>query len=147
MTALTPILKRHGWLRPSNRDFLSSFFDDISLPRLFTEEKDFTPAFDVSETENELILRAEIPGMDKKDIDIQLTDGVLTIKGEKRHEKEDKEENYHFIERSYGTFSRSMRVPFDVEIEKVDATYKDGVLKVTLPKSETAKLRKIDVKS
>jgi len=147
MTALTPILRRRGLFSPPNRDLLSSFFEDFRVPGLFTEERDFTPAFDVSETENELIVRAEIPGMEKKDIDIHLTDGVLTIKGEKRHEKEDKEENYHRIERSYGAFSRTMRLPFEVETDKVDATYKDGVLKVTLPKSETAKLKKIDVKS
>ena len=147
MTALTPMLRRRGLFSPPNRDFLSSFFEDFGMPSLFTEETGFRPAFDVSETENELIVRAEIPGMEKKDIDIHLTDGVLTIKGEKRHEKEDKEENYHRIERSYGAFSRTIRLPFDVETDKVDATYKDGVLKVMLPKSETAKLKKIEVKS
>ncbi len=71
--------------------------------------------------------------MDQKDIDINLSDGLLTITGEKKHEKEDKNENYHCVERHYGKFSRTMRVPFEVKAGKVDATYKDGVLKVTLP--------------
>jgi len=147
MTTLTPILRRRRLFSPPRRDFLGSFFEDFEMPGLLTEERGFTPAFDVSETENALIVRAEIPGMDKKDIDIHLTDGLLTIKGEKRHEREDKEKNYHRIERSYGAFSRTMRLPFDVEIDKVDATYKDGVLKVTLPKSERARVKKIEVKS
>jgi HSP20 family protein len=85
--------------------------------------------------------------MNQKDIDINLSDGLLTITGEKKHEKEDKNENYHCVERHYGKFSRTMRVPFEVEAEKVDATYKDGVLKVTLPKSETAKPKKIEIKT
>ena len=79
--------------------------------------------------------------------DINLSDSLLTITGEKHHEREDKEENYHCVERHYGKFSRTMRVPFEVEGDKVDATYKDGVLKVTLPKSERAKPKKIEIKS
>jgi len=146
MTALTPILRRRGWFAPPSRNFRNSFFDDFAVPSLLSEERGFTPAFDISETENELIVRAEIPGMDKEDIDIHLTDGVLTIKGEKRHEKEDKKEDYHRVERSYGSFCRSIGLPFDVETDKVDATYKDGVLKLTLPKSERAKVKKIEVK-
>ena len=147
MTALTPILRRTRWYSPPSRDFLNSFFEDFGIPGLFTEEGGFTPAFDISETENELIVRGEIPGMDKEDMDIHLTDGLLTIRGEKRHEKEEKKENYHRTERSYGAFSRSIGLPFDVETDKVDANYKDGVLKLTLPKSKKAKLKKIEVKS
>ncbi|MDY6955137.1 MAG: Hsp20/alpha crystallin family protein [Thermodesulfobacteriota bacterium] len=147
MTGLTPILRRRGLFGPPSRSFLHSFFEDFGMPSLLTEERGFTPAFDISETENELIVTAEIPGMDKEDIDIHLSEGVLTIKGEKRHEKEDKKEDYHCIERSYGSFTRSIGLPFDVETDKVDATYKDGVLKLTLPKSERAKLKKIEVKT
>jgi HSP20 family protein len=127
--------------------FFDRLFEDFELPSPFSEEMTFTPAFDVSETENELIVKAEVPGMDQKDIDINLSDGLLTITGEKKHEKEDKNENYHCVERHYGKFSRTMRVPFEVEADKVDATYKDGVLKVTLPKSETAKPKKIEIKT
>jgi len=104
-------------------------------------------SFDVSQTEKELIVKAEVPGMDKKDININLSDGLLTISGEKKQEKEEENEKYHFVERSYGKFSRTMRLPAEVETDKADATYKDGVLKVTLPKSEATKPKKIEVKS
>ena len=127
-------------------DFFDRFFEDLGLPSLFSEETGFTPAFDVSETESELTVKAELPGMDEKEIDISLSDGMLTIKGEKKHEKEEEKKCYHTVERRYGAFSRTMRLPSEVEAEKVDATYRDGVLKVTLPKSETAKARKIEIK-
>ncbi len=147
MTALMPILRRGGLLRRPEWDFFDRFFEDLGLPRLFSEETMLTPALDVSETEKELIVKAEVPGMDKKDININLSDGLLTIKGEKKQEKEEKNENYHSVERRYGKFSRTMRLPRDIEVDKVDATYKDGVLKITLPKSESAKSKKIEIKS
>ncbi len=147
MSSLLPILRRHGLLRPYDRDMFSTLFEDFGLPTVFTEEREFMPAFDVSETENELIITAEVPGMDKKDLDIHLSEGVLTVKGEKKQETEEKKENYHCVERRYGAFSRTMRLPVDVDTDKVDAAYKDGVLKITLPKSETAKPRKIEVKN
>ena len=94
-----------------------SFFEE--RPRRKVEEvgKRF-PSLDVSETKNELVVKAEIPGMDPKDIDISLSNDILTIKGEKKQEKEEKEENYHFIERSYGAFARSVRLPGEVQGEK-----------------------------
>ena len=145
MNALIPILRGSGLVRRPDLDFFDRFFEDFALPRLFSEEPALTPAFDVSETEKELIVKAEVPGMDKKDIHINLSDGLLTIKGEKKQEK--KNENYHSVERRYGMFSRTIRLPFEVEADKVDATYKDGVLKVTLPKSEAAKPKKIEIKN
>ena len=147
MAALLPTLRRRGLVGRPAWGLFDRFFEDFDLPNPFSEEMTFTPAFDVSETENELIVKAEVPGMDQKDIDINLSDGLLSITGEKKHEKEDKNENYHCVERHYGKFSRTMRVPFEVEADKVDATYKDGVLKVTLPKSETAKPKKIEIKT
>jgi HSP20 family protein len=147
MTALIPMLRRHRLLGRPNRDFFGRFFEDFDLPTLFSEEREFMPAFDVSETEKELIVKAEVPGMDKKDIDISLSEGMLTIKGEKKQEREDKHEEYHTVERCYGAFSRTMPIPVEVDTDKVDATYKDGVLKITLPKSETAKAKKIAVKT
>jgi len=147
MTALLPTLRRRGLVGRPAWGLFDRLFEDFEVPSLFSEEMRFTPAFDVSETENELIVKGEVPGMDQKDIDINLSDGLLTIMGEKKHEKEDKNENYHCVERHYGKFSRTMRVPFEVEADKVDATYKDGVLKVTLPKCETAKPKKIEIKT
>lgn len=147
MSALIPILRRRELLRRPEWDFFDRFFEDFQLPRVLSEEREWVPAFDVSETEKELIVKAEVPGMDKKDIHINLSEGLLTIKGEKKQEKEDKNENYHCVERRYGTFTRTMRLPFEVEADKVDATYKHGVLKLTLPKSEPAKAKEIEIKS
>ena len=147
MTALTPILRRHGLLGRPHRDFFEHFFGDFGLPSLFSEEREFAPAFDVSETDKELIVKGEVPGMDKKDININLSDGLLTITGEKKHEKKEEGENYHCVERHYGKFSRTMRLPSAVNTEKVDAMYKDGVLTITLPKTETVKPKKVEIKS
>jgi HSP20 family protein len=122
-----------------------SFFEE--RPRRKIEELgEWSPSLDLSETKNDLVVKAEIPGIDPKDIDISLSNDILTIKGEKKQEREEKEENNHFIERSYGAFSRSIRLPREVQSDKIDASYKNGVLKVTLPKSEEAKKREIKIK-
>jgi HSP20 family protein len=122
-----------------------AFFE--GRPRKNTmEEGEWLPSVDVSETKNDLVVKAELPGMDPKDIDISLSDGLLTIKGEKKQEKEEKEENYHFIERSYGSFTRSVQLPREVKHENISASYKNGILKVVLPKSEEAKTKEIKIK-
>jgi len=124
---------------------LDSFFE--GGPRSRSEERgEWLPSLDVSETKNELVVKAEVPGMDAKDIDISLSDGVLTIKGEKKEEKEEKEANYHLVERSYGAFARSVQLPKEVRDGKISASYKDGILKITLPKSEEAKKKEIKIK-
>lgn len=122
------------------------FFNDLELPDIFGEEGMVVPAFDISETEKEYMITGEIPGIDVKDLDITLLDGILTIKGEKKKEKEDKDENYHRIERHYGSFHRNFRLPAKVKTDKLDATYKDGVLKLTIPKVEVTKPKKIAIK-
>jgi len=104
------------------------------------------PSLDVAETKNEIVVKAEVPGLEPKDIDISLSDGVLTIKGEKKQEREEKEENYHLVERSYGSFTRSIRLPKEVQSDKINASYKNGVLKVVLPKSEEAKKKEVKIK-
>jgi HSP20 family protein len=110
------------------------------------DRTEWFPSLDVSETKNDFVVKAELPGMDLKDIDVSLTDGMLTITGEKRQEKEEKEGNYRLIGRSYGTFSRSVSLPRDVKNDKVSASYKDGILRVVLPKSEEAKKKEIKIK-
>jgi len=125
--------------------FWDSFLEG-TFRRRGEDGTEWFPSLDVSETKNELVVKAEIPGMDSKDIDISLSDGMLTIRGEKKHEKEEKEENYHFIERSYGTFSRSVSLPRDLKHDKISASYKDGVLRVVLPKSGEAKKKEIKIK-
>jgi HSP20 family protein len=109
----------------------------------------FEPVMDVSENEKEYQLKVELPGLEEKDIELSLTDKVLTIKGEKKEEKEEKEKNYHFVERRYGSFSRSLVVPDEVDLEKVEAAYRKGVLAITLPKKPEAlkEPKKIEIKA
>jgi HSP20 family protein len=108
-----------------------------------------TPAVDVTESEKAYEITAELPGMDEKNIEVKFADGVLTIKGEKREEKEEKKKDYYLSERSYGSFQRSFQVPDGVVGDKIEATFKNGVLAVTMPKSaETQKAtKKIEVKA
>jgi len=107
---------------------------------------EWMPSLDVSETKDNIVVKVEVPGMDGKDIDISFANGVLTIKGERKQEKEEKDENYHRVERSYGAFSRSTRLPKDIQGDKIKASCKDGVLKITLPKSEEAKKKEVKIK-
>jgi len=106
----------------------------------------WAPSVDVSETNDAVIVKAEIPGMEAKDIDISLTGDVLTIKGEKKQETEEKEENFHRIETRYGSFSRMLRLPAAIQTDKVDATYEKGILKLVLPKKEEVKPKQIEIK-
>jgi HSP20 family protein len=105
----------------------------------------WSPAVDIYETENEIMVQAELPGIDRKDIALQLENNVLTLKGERRFEKETRQENYHRIERSYGGFSRAFTIPTIVDEEKIKADYKDGILKIELPKKEQVKSKQIKI--
>jgi len=107
---------------------------------------DWTPSVDISETDGEYQIKAEIPDVKKEDVKVTLEDGVLTIQGERKHEKEEKGKKYHRIERSYGSFVRTFSLPDVIDEEKVKAEFKEGVLNLTLPKSEKAKPKAIDVK-
>jgi HSP20 family protein len=98
----------------------------------------FSPRTDIKESDKYFRISAEMPGIDQKDVDVSLHNGLLTISGEKKVEKEEKETDYHHVERSYGCFSRSISVPDDVDVDKIEAMYKNGVLTVTLPKTEKA---------
>ena len=107
---------------------------------------DWSPLVDISEDEKEYVVKAEIPEMNKEDIKLNVHDDVLTISGERKYEKEEKGKKYHRIERAYGSFLRSFTLPEDADGSKVSAEYKDGVLKVHLPKLEKAKPKAIEVK-
>ncbi len=106
------------------------------------------PLVDVYEDHDQIVVKAEIPGVKKEDVTLSLTDDILTLKGERRHEKEEKRENYFRLETSYGTFQRTIQLPRAVKTDAVKAEYKDGILKIVLPKDEESKTRdiKIDVK-
>ena len=105
----------------------------------------WNPSVDIFENDSEVVVKAELPGMNAKDIDVRLENNVLTLKGERHFEKETKEENYHRVEREYGTFSRSFALPAAVNGDKVSAEYKDGVLKIVLPKKEETKPKPIKI--
>jgi HSP20 family protein len=146
MTALVPSFRRRGRVGRPGWELFDRFFEDFGWPTVFTGEREWSPPVDVAETEDALIVRFEVPGMDKKDMNISVSEGVLTVAGEKKRETEERETS-HCTERCYGSFSRNICLPFDVDTDKVDATFKDGVLKITLPRSEAAKPRHIEVKS
>jgi len=123
------------------------------ISRTFGEEGDLwstdriTPSLDLAEADNALEVRMDIPGMEAKDIDIQVNANVLTVSGERKEEREEKGKTYHRIERRVGAFSRSVTLPCPVKEDAVDAQYKNGILTIKLPKTEEAKARKITVKS
>ena len=123
-----------------------TFFEGKPRRRKGGEDGEWFPSLDVLETKSDLVVQAELPGMDPKDIDISLSDGTLIIKGERKQEKEEKEKDYHLIERSYGTFARMVRLPKEVKRDKISASYKDGILKVILPKSNQAMTKEVKIK-
>ncbi|HUH64769.1 MAG TPA: Hsp20/alpha crystallin family protein [Terracidiphilus sp.] len=122
-------------------------FED-AFTRMFNEpqtNRPWTPAVDIYETENELVVKADLPDVDLKDIDVRVENQTLTITGERKFEKEDSGKGYHRIERSYGNFMRSFAVPNTFDTDKIAASFKNGVLSVTLPKKEAAKPRQVKV--
>jgi len=125
---------------------------DRMWDRFFGEDRGLTkwrdgwsPSLDISETKDNLIVKTELAGVDPKEVNISIRGDVLTIKGEKKEEKDEKDENYHLVESSYGSFCRSVRLPVEVDQNKIKARCKDGVLKITLPKSEKTKAKEIKV--
>jgi HSP20 family protein len=101
----------------------------------------------LTETDGNVMVKAELPGMDPKDIDVEVTGDMLTLRGEKKTEEEKKDERYYCRERHYGSFQRSFRLPAGVQSDKVDAQFKNGVLTINIPKSEESKQKKIEIKT
>ena len=126
-------------------DFTSGF---PTMPRFASGNGgSLMPSTDVTETDKEIEITAELPGLEEKDVQVNFADGVLTIRGEKKAEKEEKDKNYRLVERSYGSFERSIALPEGVKPEDVKATIAKGVLTVTVPKPAPAQAKKIEVKS
>jgi HSP20 family protein len=133
------------WQELENMNRQLSHLLDDSPVGMSTETEQWAPRVDIRETDDALLVQAELPGIDKKDIHLEVKDGVLTLSGERRYEKEVKEENVHRVERAYGKFSRSFSLPTNVDADKVSANMKDGVLEVRLPKRESAKPKAIAI--
>jgi HSP20 family protein len=131
------------------QDRMNRLFEQNSPKAKYEDEGLFggawAPAVDIHETDQAIVLKADLPGLDPKEVDIRIEDNTLYLKGERKMEKETKDENYHRIERSYGSFSRSFILPRTVSADKISADYKDGVLNITMPKREESKPKQIRV--
>ncbi len=135
-------------LQKEMNSLFDNFFRGFGIaPRGFAagEMGSFMPSIDVKENEREFIIKVELPGVEEKDIDVTITNDAVTIKGEKKEEKEDKVKNYYYMERSYGSFSRV--IPLDTEIEsgKAQASFKNGILDIKIPKNQIAKAAGVKV--
>ena len=117
---------------------------ETPFPRALREE--WAPSVDVSETKDNFVVKAELPGLEAKDVNVSISGDLVTIKGEKKREEEEKDEHHHCIERYSGSFQRVFQLPSGVKGDKVEATFDKGVLKITLPKVEEAKKKEIEVK-
>lgn len=122
-------------------DIMDEFFNDAVRTRRDT----FVPSIDVSETEDQFLISAELPGMNKEDIDISLENSRLSISGERSFEKEDKGKKYHRVESSYGSFERSFQLPDNVDAESISASYENGVLNISIDKSEEEVKKQIEI--
>lgn len=127
------------------RDDMDRLFDVFFGTQPQTIDDLWRPSIDIEESNGNLMVKAEIPGMKKENIKVSVKEDMLTISGERKQENETRDKTYHRIERSYGQFQRMIRLPAEVDADKVKASYKDGVLSVTLPKPESMKPKHIDV--
>jgi HSP20 family protein len=135
----------------SIQDRMNRLFDDAFRGAEGRGEEDWAlggswaPAVDIFEQDGNIVLKAELPGVEPKDVDVRVENNTLTLRGQRRFDTEVKRESYHRVERSYGSFARSFSLPNVVDLERIKAEYKDGVLRVTLPKKEEAKPKQISI--
>jgi HSP20 family protein len=128
---------------------MNRLFDNFFRPGWKDEDTSlslWSPAVDIAEQDDEYLVKVELPGVEKNDVSITLESNILTVRGTKRQEKEDKGREYHRVERSYGSFHRSFTLPISVQADKINAVFADGILSVTLPKAEESKPKQIEVK-
>jgi len=159
---MVPVKTQSVGTRPAGSVFASlhqeidRLFDDFtrgwptlprSWPALAGSTADLAPRMDVAETDKEIEITAELPGLEEKDVEVNVAGDVLTIKGEKKAEKEQKDKNYHMVERSYGSFYRSLTLPAGINTDAIKANLTNGVLKVTVPKPAAAQPKKVEVKA
>jgi len=154
LKSLIPVTRDRGIARSDN-PFMSlqreidRLFDDFTsgFPAFTAGKAQLLPSIDVTETDKEIEITAELPGLEEKDVQINVADNLLTIRGEKKAEKEEKDKNYRLIERSYGSFERTLELPDGVNADAIKANIAKGVLKVTVPKPAPAQSKKIEVKA
>jgi HSP20 family protein len=118
-------------------------FEDIGTMKSARDE--WVPSLDIAETETDVMIKAEVPGIDPKELDISVSDNILKIKGEKKEEKEEKTKSFHRCERSYGSFTRSVTLPAEVDASEIEAKAKDGILTITIPKHEVKEEQKVKI--
>ena len=157
LKSIIPVGRQRGVARADNpfvslQNEIDRLFDDFTrgFPSLSMGNGGMTamvPTMDVAETDKEIEITAELPGLEEKDVQINVADNILTIRGEKKAEKEQKDKNYRMVERSYGAFERSLELPEGVNADAIKANIDKGVLKVTVPKPAPAQVKKIEVKS
>jgi len=158
LRSLIPIGRERGVARfaepfTSLQREIDRLFDDFTRgwPTMGWPAADRTaelmPSMDVAETDKEIEITAELPGLEEKDVQVNVADNVLTIKGEKKSEKEQKEKDYRMFERSYGSFSRTLELPAGINPDNIKASLANGVLKVTVPKPAPAQVKKVEVKA
>ncbi|MBF0100624.1 MAG: Hsp20/alpha crystallin family protein [Desulfobacterales bacterium] len=160
MRNLIPWRKQKNEVKSSIEDHINHFHREMNtlfdrffekrsndFPVNLVDEGNWQPKVDISEGKKDIIIKAEIPGIEPKDLDISLNGRVLVIKGEKKNEKESKEKNYHRIERSYGYFNRTLELPTDVIESEVNASYKNGILNIELKKTKESETKTIKVKA
>ncbi len=140
------LMRWSPWSELANMNRQLSRLLDESPFDIARDTGQWAPAVDIRETDDALLVHAELPGIAKEDIHLEVRDGVLTLSGERRYEKDVKEENVHRVERAYGKFSRSFTLPSNIDADKVEAKMDNGVLEVRLPKLESTKPRAIDIR-
>jgi HSP20 family protein len=124
--------------------FFNRYLRENPSPEPFATH--WLPPIEISESKDKVLVRAELPGLDAKDVAVSVSGDLLTIKGEKHREDEEKEEHFHYAERYYGSFQRSVRLSVNVQVDRVEAAFDKGVLKITLPKVEGAEKKEIQIK-
>jgi HSP20 family protein len=142
----TPMGNLQSFQHEMNRMF-NQFFQGSNGEEVGSKLSTWTPSVDIHETDDVLVIKAELPGVSKDDVSIDVHQNTLTLRGQRKHEAEVKDEQYHRVERSYGSFQRSFTLPSTIDYEKVQATFKDGVLELHLPRLESAKPRQIAINS
>jgi HSP20 family protein len=153
LKSLIPVGSERGVTRSASNPFsalqqeIDRLFEGFSRGFSGFPAREMMPSMDLSETDKEIEITAELPGLEEKDIQLNVADNVLTIRGEKKNEREETKKDYHLVERSYGSFTRAVQLPDGVNADGIKAVMSKGILKMTVPKPAPAQSKKIDIKA